>query len=43
MPENKLLAALPAAERESLAPFLEPVTLEFDQTLVEFDEPIEHV
>jgi len=41
--ENILLARLPAAERERLAPFLEPVDLHFAQVLVEFDSPIEYV
>jgi CRP-like cAMP-binding protein len=42
VPENKLLAALPARERERLTPFLEPVSLNFNQVLVEFDRPIEY-
>src|ERR1044072_9815150 len=42
-PENKLLAALPAAERERLAPYLKPVDLHFGQRLVEFDYPIKDV
>lgn len=43
MPENRLLAALPVEERVRLHPYLEPVWLEFNQALVEFDHPIEHV
>ncbi|HJQ30710.1 MAG TPA: helix-turn-helix domain-containing protein [Pyrinomonadaceae bacterium] len=43
MPENRLLAALPARERERLTPFLEPVSLKFNQVLVEFERPIEYV
>jgi CRP-like cAMP-binding protein len=43
VPENRLLAGLPAEERERLAPFLETVALEFNQVLVEFDHRIEHV
>ena len=43
MQGNRLLAALPAEERERLAPHLEQVSLEFNQVLVEFDRPIEHV
>ena len=41
--ENDLLARLPAAERERLTPFLEPVDLYFGQVLVEFDNRIEYV
>jgi len=41
--ENTLLALLPAAERERLKFYLEPVNLHFGQVLVEFDYPIEHV
>lgn len=41
--ENTLLARLPSAERERLAPFLEPVNLYFGQVLVEFDYHIEYV
>ncbi|HEV2708147.1 MAG TPA: Crp/Fnr family transcriptional regulator [Pyrinomonadaceae bacterium] len=40
---NKLLAGLPVEERERLEPYLEPVSLEFDEVLVEFDHPIEYV
>lgn len=43
MTENRLLAGLPAEERERLRPFLETVSLEYKQVLVEFDRPIEHV
>ena len=43
MSENRLLASLPASERERLRPHLETVPLEFEQVLVEFDRPIEHV
>lgn len=38
-----LLTRLPTVERERLAPFLEPVDLDFGQVLVEFDYPIEYV
>lgn len=41
--ENTLLARLPAAERERVAPLLEPVDLHFGQVLVEFDTQIKHV
>lgn len=40
---NKLLSCFPAEERERLEPYLERVSLEFNQVLVEFDHPIEHV
>ncbi len=43
MPENRFLASLPEEERERLRGHLEPVWLEFNQTLVEFDQPIPHV
>jgi CRP-like cAMP-binding protein len=43
MPENLLLAALPRAERKRLDPFLELVELEFQETLIEPNEPITHV
>lgn len=42
-PENRLLAKLPAAERERLTPYLKPVDLHFGQQLVEFDYPIKDV
>src|ERR1051325_9054682 len=35
--ENRLLGRLPAAERDRLAPHLEPVNLYFGEVLVEFD------
>jgi CRP-like cAMP-binding protein len=41
--ENRLLAALPAEERNRLAPFLDTVSLKFRQVLVEFDTRIEYV
>jgi len=40
---NRLLSALPEAERARLRPHLEPVALEFNQALVEFDQTVEHV
>lgn len=43
MTENRLLAELPARERERLDPYLEPVSLEFEQVLAEFDRPVEYV
>lgn len=43
MPSNKLLSELAEEERARLRPYLEPVALEFNQTLVEFDQPFEHV
>lgn len=41
--ENLLLAALPRAERERLEPFLEWTLLEFEENLIEPDEPIRQV
>jgi len=41
--ENRLLAAIPEPERERLKPYLELVFLEFNQVLVEFDQPISYV
>src|SRR5215216_5141688 len=41
--ENKLLASLPAAERERLTPYLMSVDLYSGQLLVEFDYPIKDV
>jgi CRP-like cAMP-binding protein len=41
--ENLMLSVLPPHERERLNPFLEWVTVEFDQTLIEPDEPITQV
>ena len=38
--ENMLLASLPAAERERLAAYLQPVVLEFQQVLIEPNKPI---
>jgi CRP-like cAMP-binding protein len=38
--ENLLLAALPREERERLDPFLEWTGVEFEETLIEPDEPI---
>ena len=43
VPENKILARLPAAERERLTPHLKPVDLHFGQMLVEYDSPIKYV
>lgn len=43
MTENRLLASLPAEERHRLEPYLEPVFIEFNQVLVEFDHPIDYV
>lgn len=42
-PENRLLAGLPARELARLGPYLESVSVECDQVLVEFDRPVEHV
>jgi CRP-like cAMP-binding protein len=41
--ENKLLHSLTAEEQERLRPYLEQVSLEFDQVLVELDHPIDYV
>lgn len=41
--ENKLLARLPAEERERLTPYLKPVDLHMRQLLVEFEYPIQYV
>src|SRR3954471_15241348 len=41
--ENSILAAVPEPEKIRLAPYLQPVSLEFQQVLVEFDHPIENV
>lgn len=38
--ENLLLAALPDAEREKLAPYLEPIVMDFQQVLIEPNKPI---
>ncbi|MBV9929133.1 MAG: Crp/Fnr family transcriptional regulator [Acidobacteria bacterium] len=43
MSANRFLSGLPAEERARLRPYLEPVALEFNQALVEFDQPFEHV
>ncbi|WNG34939.1 Crp/Fnr family transcriptional regulator [Archangium violaceum] len=43
VPDNRLLAALPAGDYERLQPYLEWVALEFKQLLFEVDAPIEHV
>jgi CRP-like cAMP-binding protein len=43
MKENLLLAVLPRKERERLDPFLEHVTLDQGEVLIEADEPIKHV
>ncbi|MDP9457626.1 MAG: Crp/Fnr family transcriptional regulator [Actinomycetota bacterium] len=40
---NRLLAALPGEEFERLWPHLETVALEFEETLIEPNVPIEHV
>ncbi|HEU4869311.1 MAG TPA: Crp/Fnr family transcriptional regulator [Pyrinomonadaceae bacterium] len=41
--ENMLLASLPAAERERLAAYLQPVVLEFQQVLIEPNKPITEI
>ena len=41
--ENQLLAALPSDEYRRLAPYLERVSLSFEQVLYEEGEPIEYV
>jgi CRP-like cAMP-binding protein len=41
--ENLMLSVLPATERERLSPFLKWVMVEFDETLIEPDEPITQV
>lgn len=41
--KNRLLAALPAEEYERLVPHLELVSLQLNQILYEFGEPIEYV
>jgi hypothetical protein len=41
--ENLLLAALPAAERRRLDPFLEPVHMETGQPVTVPGEPIEYL
>ncbi|HKY27159.1 MAG TPA: Crp/Fnr family transcriptional regulator [Pyrinomonadaceae bacterium] len=38
--ENMLLASLPDAERERLAPYLRPIMLDFHQVLIEPNQPI---
>jgi CRP-like cAMP-binding protein len=43
VPGNRLLANLPANERQRLAPYLETVSLRFRQPLVEFEARIEYV
>jgi CRP-like cAMP-binding protein len=43
MPGNQLIAALPTEEQERLKPYLEPVSLGFEQVLAELDHPIEYV
>lgn len=43
MAENLLLAALPRKERKRLDPFLESVEMEFQEVLIEPNEPITHV
>lgn len=42
MPSNSLLSWLPEEEQMRLRPYLEPVALEFNQALVEFDQTVEH-
>lgn len=42
-PKNRILAALPAAEYESLLPDLKPVTLEYKQVLYEPNKTIRYV
>jgi CRP-like cAMP-binding protein len=41
--QNRLLSALPPAERERLLPHLEPVTATIKQSFYEINEPIGHV
>ena len=41
-PRNRFLGRLPEAERGRLSPFLQPVTLAFDQVLYEPDGPISY-
>jgi CRP-like cAMP-binding protein len=43
LPRNRLLAMLPAAERERLSPQLELVSLELKEPLYEENKPIEYV
>ena len=43
MPVNILLTSIPAAERQRLAPYLEPVEMEFGQVLLEAGQPIRYV
>ncbi len=43
IPENQLLAALPAQEYQRLLPHLEPVSLSLHQLLYEANEPIKQV
>jgi CRP-like cAMP-binding protein len=43
MAENLLLAALPREERQRLDPFLDPVTLNISDVLIEANEPIRHM
>lgn len=43
MPSNRLLLELPEWEYARLRPYLEPVTLDFNQALVEFDQAVEYV
>ena len=41
--DNLLLAALPSQERERLEPFLQWVKVDFEETLIEPDEPITQI
>jgi len=41
--ENRLLAALPDAERERLSPYLQDTVLEFQQVLIEPNQPITEI
>lgn len=41
--ENLMLAALPSQERERLDPFLKWVAVDFEETLIEADEPITQI
>lgn len=43
MKENLLLAVLPRKERERLDPYLEHVTLDQGEVIIEAEEPIKHV
>jgi hypothetical protein len=40
---NLLLSSLPREEKKRLQPYIEVVELKMDETIVQFDKPIEHV